>query len=54
MRRLGVPNAVMDGVVLEVDPPRRFVHTWRMLVSPELASEGFTGSPGTSTAGGSA
>ena len=42
MRRLGVPNAVMDGVVLEVDPPRRFVHTWRMLVSPELASEGFT------------
>ena len=42
MRRLGVPNAVMDGVVVEVDPPRRFVHTYRMLVSPELASEGFT------------
>jgi uncharacterized protein YndB with AHSA1/START domain len=42
MRTLGVPNAIVDGVVLEVDPPRRFVHTWRMLITPELASEGFT------------
>ena len=42
MRLLGVPSAVADGVVLEVYPPRRFVHTWRMLVSAELASEGFT------------
>jgi len=42
MRLLGAPSAAVDGVVLEVDPPRRFVHTWRMLISPELASEGFT------------
>ena len=42
MRLLGVPNAVADGVVMVVDPPRRFVHTWRMLVSPQLASEGFS------------
>ncbi len=42
MRRLGVPNAVADGVVVEVEPPRRFVHTWRMLLTPELATEGFT------------
>jgi uncharacterized protein YndB with AHSA1/START domain len=42
MRRLGVPNAIADGVVIEVDPPRRFVHTWRMLISPEMASEGFS------------
>jgi uncharacterized protein YndB with AHSA1/START domain len=42
MRLLGVPSAIVDGVVLEVEPPRRFVHTWRMLISPELASEGFT------------
>jgi uncharacterized protein YndB with AHSA1/START domain len=42
MRRLGVPNATVDGVVLEVEPPRRFVHTWRMLITPDLASEGFT------------
>jgi uncharacterized protein YndB with AHSA1/START domain len=42
MRTLGVPNAIVDGEVLEVDPPRKFVQTWRMLVTPELASEGFT------------
>jgi uncharacterized protein YndB with AHSA1/START domain len=42
MRSLGLPNAIVDGVVIEVDPPRRFVHTWRMLITPELASEGFT------------
>ena len=54
MRLLGVPNAVADGVVLVVDPPRRFVHTWRMLVSPELASEGFSQARGRSTEAGSA
>ena len=32
MRRLGVPNAVMDGVVLEVDPPQA--------VCPHLADAG--------------
>jgi uncharacterized protein YndB with AHSA1/START domain len=42
MRLLGVPKAVADGVVIDVEPPRRFVHTWRMLFTPELASEGFT------------
>ncbi len=42
MRRLGVPNAVADGVVIEIDPPRRFVHTWRMLFTPEIAFEGFS------------
>lgn len=42
MRSLGVSSATMDGVVVAVDPPRKFVHTWRMLISPELASEGFT------------
>jgi uncharacterized protein YndB with AHSA1/START domain len=42
MRSLGLPSAIVDGVVVEVDPPTRFVHTWRMLITPELASEGFT------------
>ena len=28
-----------DDVVLESDPPRRFVHTWRSLYDPELATE---------------
>jgi uncharacterized protein YndB with AHSA1/START domain len=33
---------VIDGEVLEVDPPRRLVQTWRMLFTPELVAEGFT------------
>ncbi len=28
-----------DNEVLEFDPPRRFVHTWRSLYDPELAAE---------------
>jgi uncharacterized protein YndB with AHSA1/START domain len=28
-----------DNTVLEFDPPRRFVHTWRSLYDPALASE---------------
>lgn len=28
-----------DNVVLECDPPRRLVHTWRSLYDPELAAE---------------
>jgi uncharacterized protein YndB with AHSA1/START domain len=42
MRALGVPNAIVDGEILEAAKPRRFAQTWRMLVTPELASEGFT------------
>jgi len=33
---------VVDGEVIEVDPPRRLVQTWRMLFTPELIAEGFT------------
>src|SRR3954453_2264888 len=28
-----------DNAVLESDPPRRLVHTWRALYNPELAAE---------------
>ncbi len=28
-----------DNVILECDPPRRFVHTWRSLYDPDLAAE---------------
>ena len=35
-------NILVDGEVLEVDPPRRLVQTWRFLYDPELAAEGFT------------
>ena len=38
----GVPDVVVDGEVIESDPPRRLVQTWRMLMDPELADEGFT------------
>jgi uncharacterized protein YndB with AHSA1/START domain len=37
-----VPDVGVDGEVLEADPPRRLVQTWRMLMDPELAAEGFT------------
>jgi uncharacterized protein YndB with AHSA1/START domain len=34
-----VPDVVIEGEVLEVDPPRRLVVTLRMLVEPALAKE---------------
>jgi uncharacterized protein YndB with AHSA1/START domain len=38
----GAPDVVVDGEVIEADPPRRLVQTWRMLMDPEMAAEGFT------------
>jgi uncharacterized protein YndB with AHSA1/START domain len=38
----GAPEIAVDGEVLESDPPRKLVQTWRMLMDQELASEGFT------------
>jgi uncharacterized protein YndB with AHSA1/START domain len=38
----GIPDVVIDGEVLECDPPRRLVQTWRMCMTPELKQEGFT------------
>jgi uncharacterized protein YndB with AHSA1/START domain len=38
----GVPDVIIDGEVIEADPPRRLVQTWRMLMDPGLAAEGFT------------
>jgi uncharacterized protein YndB with AHSA1/START domain len=37
-----VPDTIVDGEVVEADPPRRLVLTWRMLMDPALAAEGFT------------
>jgi len=48
MRREGaemgfpIPDVVVDGEVIEADPPRRLVQTWRMLMDPGMAAEGFT------------
>ncbi len=30
---------LVEGAVIEADPPRRLVHTWHMLYDPELADE---------------
>jgi len=37
-----VPDVAADGEVIEVDPPHRLVATWRMLMEPQIAAEGFT------------
>ena len=38
----GVPDVVVDGEVIESDPPRKLVTTWRMAIDPTLNAEGFT------------
>jgi uncharacterized protein YndB with AHSA1/START domain len=37
-----VPDTIIDGEVLEADPPRRLVQTWRMLMDPTTAAEPYT------------
>jgi uncharacterized protein YndB with AHSA1/START domain len=41
-RAVGAPEIVVDGEVIESDPPRKLVQTWRMLMDDEMAAEGFT------------
>jgi uncharacterized protein YndB with AHSA1/START domain len=38
----GAPDLILDGEVIEADPPRKLVPTWRILMDPGLAQEGFT------------
>jgi uncharacterized protein YndB with AHSA1/START domain len=38
----GLPETILDGEVLEAEPPRRLVQTWRMLMDPTAAAEPFT------------
>ena len=38
----GSPEIAVDGEVVEADPPRRLVQTWRMLMDPDMKAEGFT------------
>ena len=42
MRRMGLPEVIIDGEVLEAVPPRRLVHTYRWLFTEESKAEGFT------------
>jgi uncharacterized protein YndB with AHSA1/START domain len=36
------PDVIVDGEVIEADPPRKLVQTWRMLMDPTAAAEGFS------------
>jgi uncharacterized protein YndB with AHSA1/START domain len=36
------PEVIIDGEVLEADPPRRLVQTWRMNMDPTCQAEGHT------------
>jgi uncharacterized protein YndB with AHSA1/START domain len=36
------PDVIIDGEVIEADPPRKLVQTWRMLMDETMAAEGFT------------
>ncbi|MBE8523756.1 SRPBCC domain-containing protein [Amycolatopsis sp. H6(2020)] len=38
----GFTGDLVDGEVLEVDPPRKLVITWKLLMSPEVADEPYT------------
>jgi uncharacterized protein YndB with AHSA1/START domain len=42
MRSSGAPDVAVDGEVLEVDPPRKLVQTFRMVMDPAMAAQGFT------------
>jgi uncharacterized protein YndB with AHSA1/START domain len=37
-----LPDIIGDGEIIECDPPRKLVQTWRILMDPQLAAEGFT------------
>jgi len=36
------PEVIVDGEVILADPPRQLVQTWRMLMDPTTADEGFS------------
>ena len=42
MRSMGAPDLGVDGEVIEADRPRKLVQTWRMVMDPEMAEQGFT------------
>ncbi|HLZ07628.1 MAG TPA: SRPBCC domain-containing protein, partial [Chloroflexota bacterium] len=42
MRSFGAPDLGVDGEVIESDPPRKLIQTFRMVMDPEMAAQGFT------------
>jgi uncharacterized protein YndB with AHSA1/START domain len=39
MQAMGMPELLVEGEVLEAEPPRKLVHTWRALWDEGIASE---------------
>jgi uncharacterized protein YndB with AHSA1/START domain len=39
MQAMGMPELLVDGEVVEAEPPRKLVHTWRALWDEDVASE---------------
>jgi uncharacterized protein YndB with AHSA1/START domain len=37
-----IPDPMVDGEVIEADPPHKLVQTWRMLMDPTMMAEGFS------------
>jgi uncharacterized protein YndB with AHSA1/START domain len=42
MLKFGLPDVVVDGEVIEADPPRKLVQTYRFLFNADTKAEGFT------------
>jgi uncharacterized protein YndB with AHSA1/START domain len=42
MRATGAPDFAIEGEIIEVDPPRKLVQTWRMVMDEAMAAEGIT------------
>lgn len=42
MREFGAPEVGVDGEVIEAEPPRRLVQTWRMAMDDQMKAQGFT------------
>ena len=42
MKKFGLPDTIVDGEILEVQPLRKLVQTYRWHFSEELKAEGFT------------
>jgi uncharacterized protein YndB with AHSA1/START domain len=39
MQQMGMPEVVVDGEIVEADPPRRLVQTWHPLWAEDIAAE---------------
>ena len=39
LQAMGMPEVLVDGEVVEADPPRKLVQTWRFLGDDEIAAE---------------